>query len=44
MDSPFTKKVMAVLMIVGLAFSILYGLSSSRTHEPKGASATSTTQ
>jgi hypothetical protein len=35
MDSPLAKRMMLAVMIVGLAFSILCGLSSSRTLEPK---------
>ena len=35
MDSRLAKRMMIAVMIVGLAFSILYGLSSSRSHEPK---------
>jgi hypothetical protein len=35
MDSRLAKRMMLAVMMVGLAFSILYGLSSSRTREPK---------
>lgn len=44
MESPFAKRLMAAMMIVGLALSILYGLSSSHTHEQKNSGETATTK
>lgn len=44
MESPFVKRLMAAMMIVGLALSILYGLSSSHIHGQKSTGEAATTK